>query len=154
MLDNNELCWALTTRHGWCLLLTRADPIHQAVRKPPDAGPVTPFRPGNPPKKGGPGTVTRNFGARAKGAVGEFEWRPRPDAVDQSSSSDAGAADAAAAAEPGPGVAFKPAAFPHKGPLATFNRFPGGPPRCQLSSSMKQSRTEVVLECAMLASRW
>jgi len=129
--------------HACCLPLTRADPIHQAVRKPPDAGPVTPFRPVNPPKKGGPGTVTRNFGSRAKGAVGEFEWRPRPDAVDQSSSSSAGAADAAA--EPGPGVAFKPAAFPRKGPLATFNRFPGGSPRCQLSSSMKLSLTEQFL---------
>lgn len=110
--------------------MRRADPIHQATRKPADATTPTPFRPVNPPKKGGPGTVSRNFGGRAKGAVGEFEWQPRPDSTDQANgSSGTGAADAAgtgaAAAVEGPGVAFKPAAFPHKGPLATFNKFPG-----------------------------
>lgn len=78
--------------------------------------------------------MTRNFGGRAKGAVGEFEWRPRPDS-DQTSgggSSSGAAGDAAAtgaaaaAAAAASGVAFKPAAFPHKGPMATFNKFPGG----------------------------
>lgn len=97
----------------------RADPIHQATRKPADPNPVTSFRPVNPPKKGGPGTVARNFAGRAKGACGEFEWRQQPDATDQASGS-SGGADAAAA-----GVAFRPSAFPKKGPMATFNRFPG-----------------------------
>lgn len=91
-----------------------------------------PFRPVNPPKKGGPGTITRNFGGRAKGAVGEFEWRPRPEAPDQSSSSSTAAGGDAATATAGAtataaahaGTAFKPAAFPRKGPMATFNRFP------------------------------
>lgn len=116
----------------WPLLPCRADPIHQATRKPADATPVTPFRPGNPPKKGGPGTVTRNLLGRAKGACGEFEWRPRPDAPssDQTSSGASGSADAAgtggaAAAAEAAAVAFKPSAFPRKGPMATFNRFPG-----------------------------
>lgn len=106
----------------------RADPIHQATRKPADANPVTPFRPVNPARKGGPGTVTRNFGGRAKGACGEFEWRPRSGAPSDQTSAASGSADAAgtaAAAEAAAAVAFKPSAFPHKGPMATFNRFPG-----------------------------
>lgn len=103
----------------------RADPIHQATRKPADANPVTPFRPVNPPKKGGPGTVTRNFGGRAKGACGEFEWKPRGDDTDQTSAS-SGGTDAAATGAAAAGTAFRPSAYPHKGPMATFNRFPGG----------------------------
>lgn len=101
-----------------------ADPIHQATRKPADAAAVKPFRPANPPPTGGPGTVTRNLLGRAAGAVGEFEWRPRPEAAAAGSSSGAdGAAAAEAAAAP---VPFKPVSVPRKGPMATFNQFPGG----------------------------
>jgi hypothetical protein len=87
---------------------------------------VKPFRPANPPPTGGPGTVTRNLLGRAAGAVGEFEWRPRPEAAEASSSDGAAsakaAAEAAAAQVP---VPFKRVSVPHKGPMATFNQFPG-----------------------------
>jgi hypothetical protein len=117
------------------MLARSADPIHQATRQAAPAGPTVPFRPVNPPKKGGPGTLTRNFGNRPKGAVGEFEWQPRPEAPDQrgatgpaagsADASPAAAATAAAAAEQ-QRTAFKPAAVPRKGPLATFMHYPGG----------------------------
>lgn len=110
-----------------------ADPIHQAVRKPADAeaAAVKPFKPANPPPTGGPGTVTRNFGGRPTGAVGEFAWQPRPEAPAGAVGSSAGAepsatADAAeAAAASQSGAPFKPVSVPHTGPMATFDKFPG-----------------------------
>eukprot|EP00879_Flechtneria_rotunda_P012733 GHRR01013297.1.p1 GENE.GHRR01013297.1~~GHRR01013297.1.p1 ORF type:complete len:268 (+),score=75.32 GHRR01013297.1:361-1164(+) len=101
-----------------------ADPIHQAARKPADAVSPAPFRPANPSSSGGPGTVTRNFGGRAKGAVGEFEWQPRPDAPSQQSNSNGGR-DSADGASIQQSAAFKPVSVPHKGPMATFNKYPG-----------------------------
>lgn len=102
--------------------------------------PQVPFRPIGPPKKGGPGTVTRHFGGRIKGAVGEFEWRPRPEPPIRSRARGAAAAAAEAAAgetgaggaaapgvpegEEGPSVPFRPVAFPKEGRQATFTKFP------------------------------
>jgi hypothetical protein len=104
-----------------------------------------PFRPVGPPKTGGPGTVTRHFGGRVKGAVGEFEWQPRPgDALHGGGAADATAADAAAdtaaaggapAGEPAAaaagggegapaGPAFRPVGLPKSGRQATFSPFP------------------------------
>jgi hypothetical protein len=131
----------LHTMFASVLVSCRADPIHQATRKAGEAAPVAPFRPVNPPKEGGPGTVTRNFAGRPQGAVGEFEWRPRPDATDQAAAGgtagDAAATGAAAAAQHGAGVAFKPAAVPHKGPMATFNKYPGETWHLQLRLSCR-----------------
>ncbi|KAI8467860.1 MAG: hypothetical protein J3K34DRAFT_479964 [Monoraphidium minutum] len=109
-----------------------AEPLPQAVRaKASDKAAVVPFRLIGPPKSGGPGTVTRHFGGGAKGAVGEFEWRPRPEPPAAAAAArtggggdgDAGAAAAAAAAA-APAAPFRPAAVPKKGRQATFERFP------------------------------
>lgn len=100
-----------------------ADPIHQASRQPASDAPAPqPFKPVSPPKRGGPGTVARHFAARAKGAVGEFEWQPRPSeapAAQQAGGEGGDATEAAAAAAP-----FRPAASPKKGPMATLSRYP------------------------------
>lgn len=97
-----------------------ADPIHQATRKPKDAPTAVPFKPANPSPSGGPGTTTRNFAGRAKGAVGEFEWQPRPQPPQQQAVSNTSSKPAGQQ-----GTAFKPASTTHAGPLATFNRYPG-----------------------------
>eukprot|EP00882_Tetradesmus_deserticola_P014108 GHRQ01014996.1.p1 GENE.GHRQ01014996.1~~GHRQ01014996.1.p1 ORF type:complete len:280 (+),score=90.49 GHRQ01014996.1:151-990(+) len=112
-----------------------ADPIHQATRQPADAAAVKPFRPANPPPTGGPGTVARNLLGRAAGAIGEFEWRPRPEAAASSGAGAAGAKAAAEAAAAQAPVPFKPVSVPHKGPMATFNQFPGGPAESICSTS-------------------
>lgn len=70
--------------------------------------------------------MTRNFGGRAKGAVGEFEWKPRPEEPQQpegASSSGDGRKEAAADAQHS--MAFKPVSVPRKGPMATFDKYPG-----------------------------
>lgn len=103
-----------------------ADPIHHATRKPKDeSSPTAPFRPANPPLTGGPGTVTRNFGGRAKGAVGEFEWRPRPDAPEHFKAGNSSREAESPAGVVQQSMVFRPVSIPHKGPMATFNKFPG-----------------------------
>jgi hypothetical protein len=96
-----------------------ADPIQQATRQPAAGAAPAPFKPVSPARRGGPGTVTRNFAGRATGAVGEFEWRPTPEQPQASAA--ATAARTAAVIAP----AFRPVSVPHKGPFATFNQFPG-----------------------------
>ncbi|KAF8061971.1 hypothetical protein HT031_004231 [Scenedesmus sp. PABB004] len=101
-----------------------SDPVHAATRqRAADAPAAAPFRPANPPRRGGPGTVARHLGGRPAGAVGEFAWQPRPEAP-PSRPGGAASGAAAAAAQPAAGAAFRPVSLPHKGPLATFNRFP------------------------------
>lgn len=108
-----------------------ADPIHEArrIREKETAPSQPPFRPIGPPKRGGPGTVARHFGGRIKGAVGEFEWRPRPEPPVSSRAPGAAAGGEAAGAVAGegdgaPSAPFRPATFPKQGRQATFSGFP------------------------------
>jgi hypothetical protein len=77
--------------------------------------------------------VTRHFGGRVKGAVGEFEWRPRPEVPPAAALAAAAAAAEGGGGDSGPAAvsgsesgaaAFKPAGLPKSGRQATFSRFP------------------------------
>lgn len=124
-----------------------ADPMRIAVRAPPAAAaPHSPFRPANPPARGGPGTSGRAMCGRPGGALGEFEWRPRPDVPSpgtasgsagpagrmggsdqsgQAARSSTAHAQAAVSTAVAGGAAFKPPSAPRKGMLSTFEKYPG-----------------------------